>query len=139
MIPEIWSTADIIFCHSGPCFALLPPYGPRKSQFSKKWKRHLKMLSFYKHKWLSYDIWFLRYGVQQIEFFVILDHFLLFYPPNNFKNQNFEKMKQLPGDITILHRCTINDNHKMYVSWDMQHVTDKMFCHFGPVFALLPP
>ena len=25
--------------------------------------------------------------------------FLLFYPPNNPKNQNFDKMKKLPGDI----------------------------------------
>ena len=25
MVPEIWSTTDIIFCHSGPFFALLPP------------------------------------------------------------------------------------------------------------------
>ena len=32
-------------------------------------------------KWQSYDVWFLRYGVQQLELFVILDHFMLFYPP----------------------------------------------------------
>ena len=50
------------------------------------------------------------------EFFVILDHFLPFYPPNNPKNQNFEKMKKTPGDIIILHKCTINDNHMMYGS-----------------------
>ena len=37
------------------------------------------------------------------EFFVILDHFLPFYPLNNPKNQNFEKMKKIPGDIIILH------------------------------------
>ena len=34
------------------------------------------------------------YGVQRTEFFVILDHSLSFYPPNNPKNQNFEKMKK---------------------------------------------
>ena len=32
------------------------------------------------HKWKSYDVWFLRYGVQQTGFFLILDHFLPFYP-----------------------------------------------------------
>ena len=42
--------------------------------------------------------------------------FLPFYPPNNPKNQNFEKMKKIPGDIIILHMCTINDNHMMYGS-----------------------
>ena len=32
------------------------------------------------HKWQSYDVCFLRYWVRQTDFFVILDHFLLFYP-----------------------------------------------------------
>ena len=40
----------------------------------------------------SYDVWFLRYGARQTEFFVILNHYLPFYcPPNDPKNQNFEK------------------------------------------------
>ena len=37
--------------------------------------------------------------------------FLTFYPPNNPKNQNFEKMKKIIRDIIILHMCNINDNH----------------------------
>ena len=41
------------------------------------------------------------YGVQQTEFFVILDPFFAFLPPNNPKNQNFERneketMEMLP-------------------------------------------
>ena len=31
--PKIWNATDIIFCHSEPFFALLPPYGPRKPKF----------------------------------------------------------------------------------------------------------
>ena len=58
--------------------------------------------------------------MRQTDFFVILDHFLPFYPPNNPKNQNFEKMKKLTGDI-ILYSCNINDNHMMYGSWDTKH------------------
>ena len=46
--------------------------------------------------------------------FVILDHFLPFYPPNNPKNQNFEKLKKTHEDIIILHMHTINDNHVMH-------------------------
>ena len=30
------------------------------------------------------------------------------------------KLKKTPGDI-ILHFCTINDNHMMYGSWDMEY------------------
>ena len=41
------------------------------------------------HKWQSYDVWFLRYGAQQTEFFVILDYFLPFHPPMEPGNQNF--------------------------------------------------
>ena len=62
------------------------------------------------------DLWFLRYGAWQTEVFVILDSFLPFYPSNNLKNQNFEKMKKTPRDIIILHMCTINDNHMIYGS-----------------------
>ena len=51
----------------------------------------------------SYDERFLRYGVQQTEFFVILDQFLSLYPPDNLKNENVEKMKTKPGDFIILH------------------------------------
>ena len=42
----------------------------------------------------SYDVCLLRYGVRQTAFFVILDHFLPFYPHNNLENKNFEKMKK---------------------------------------------
>ena len=41
------------------------------------------------HKWQSYDVWFLRYGAWQTEFFVILDHFLPFCSPIDPENQNF--------------------------------------------------
>ena len=138
LVPEIWSATDRIFGHSGPFFALLPPCGPRKSKFSKKWKKQLKILSFYKHKWQSYDVWFLRYGVQWTEFFVILDHFLPFYPPNNPKNQNFEKMKKPPGDIIILHRCTINDNHMMYGSSGTKR-DGQNFLSFWTIFCPFTP
>ena len=48
-------------------------------------------------------------------------------------------MKKPPGDVLALHMCTINKNHMMYGSSDMEHVTDRIFCHFGMFFALLPP
>ena len=73
--------------------------------------------------------------------FLILGYFLPFYPPNNPKNQNFEKMKKTPGDIIILHKCTKNYDQMMYSSWDM--VRDRcnyfsfwaIFCPFTPLTA----
>ena len=58
----------------------------------------------------------MMYGVQRTEFFAISGHFFPFYLPNDPQNQNFEKMRKNPGDIIILHMCTINYDHMMYGS-----------------------
>ena len=59
------------------------------------------------HKWQSYDIWLLRFEVQQAGFFChlgswqmqllffILGYFLPFYPPNIPRNENFKKWKKI--------------------------------------------
>ena len=122
-----------IFCPFTP-----PPYGPRKSKFWKNWKKYLKISLYHVtnvyHKWQSYDVWFMRHGVQQTYFFVILDCFLPFYPPNNPKSQNFEKMKREPGDIIFWHRCTINGNHVMFGSWDTKRDRQN-FLSFWTIFC----
>ena len=138
MVPEIWSTADRIFCHSGLFFALSPSYGIRKSKFLKNGKKTpediiiLQMCIY--HKWQSYDVWFLRHGMQQAEFLVILGHFLPFYPSNNLKIKILKKWKKTPGDTIILYMCPINDNHMMYGFWDMEHNRDN-FLSFWTIFC----
>ena len=59
--------------------------------------------------------------MQQTEFFVILDRFLPFYPPNIPKYQNFEKLKKTTGGIIVLHKCTENHDHMLCCSLDMAH------------------
>ena len=127
MIPETLSTTDRFFCHFGPFFALLlislPT--PSKYQKAKLWKTEKRAWRYYYfthvyHKWQSYDVWILRHWAQQTDFFVILDHFLPFYPSNNPISENFDKKKKNSGDIINLHICTINDNHMMYGSSDME-------------------
>ena len=140
MIPEIWSAMDRIFCHFGPFLALLPSTNPKNQKFEKlkKMPEDIIKLHVY-HKWQSDDVWFLKYWVWKTDFFVILDHFFPSYPPNNQKNQNFEKMKILPGDIIILHMCTINDNHMMHGSWDNERNRKIFFVilnHFLPFYPL---
>ena len=77
------------------------------------------MSSFYTYqKSQSYDACFLKFGVQQREFFVILGQFLPFYPTNNLKNQNFEKMKRKKKawryyPFTHVHN---NEDHMMHGS-----------------------
>ena len=76
--------------------------------------------------------------MQRTKFFVILGHLLPFDPPNNPKDQNFEKIKKLPGNIIILHLCATNDDHMMYYSWDMECYRQNffsfwtLFCPFSP-------
>ena len=68
----------------------------------------------------------------------IFHHFGSFFallPHNDPENETFEKIKKLLADIIILHMCTINDNHIMYGSWDMEcHGQDFFFIldHFCP-------
>ena len=54
------------------------------------WRYHFAQVC---HKWQSYDVWLLKYEAWQEEVFVILGHFLPFYPINNLEKQNVEKMK----------------------------------------------
>ena len=75
------------------------------------------------HKWQSHDVWFLRYGAQPTEFVVMLDRFLLFYPLTTQKIKilkTWKKKKKTLGDIIILHMSTINNNHMMNGSWDIE-------------------
>ena len=64
---------------------------------------------------------------------VILHHFLPFIPPKTSKNQNFEKWKNLLEMPSFYTRAP-----KITVTWCMVPETDRIFCHFGPFFALLP-
>ena len=65
--------------------------------------------------------------------------FLHFHTPANPKNQNFEKMKNPPGDITTYQMCIINENRMMYGSWDMKcdgHFLFSFWTAFCPFTSL---
>ena len=128
-----------IFVILGHFLPFRPPDNPENQNFKihKSTSRYYHFTHLY-HKWQSYDVWFMRYGSWQTEFFVILDRFLPFYAPMDPENQNLKKMKKTPKDIILLQMCTINDSQMMYGSWDIE-CNRYNFCHFGPIFALLPP
>ena len=58
-----------------------------------------------------------------------MGYFLPFCPLTCPKNENFKKMKKMPGDIIILHKCTKNHDHMLYCSWDM--TCDGCNCYFS--------
>ena len=60
-----------------------------------------------------------------------MDHFLPFF----YCLTTQKKMKKMPENIIISHKCAINDNHMMYDSWDM--TCDKQnFLSFWVIFFL---
>ena len=65
------------------------------------------------------DVWFLRYEMQQKQFFCHLVPFftLLPSPPplNSLINENIKNEKK-PADIIILQKCTQNPDHRLYCS-----------------------
>ena len=78
MLPEMWSATDKIFCLFEQFFALFPPSNNPENQNFERMKnktcRYYHFTLVY-HKYRSYDLWFLRYGAWQTEFFVILGYF----------------------------------------------------------------
>ena len=79
---------------------------------------------------IMYDSW-------DMEFFALLPlHPLTLL--NNPKNQNFEKMKKNSRDI-VLHKCTINDNHMIYDSWDINCNRQIFFVILGVFLPFYPP
>ena len=89
----------------------------------------------------SYDVCFLRYGVQQTEFFVILGHFLLFYHTNNakikiLKIRRKKKCLEISSLYTSVPKIMILC-YTVHEIWRMTYVI--VIFHFGLFFALLPP
>ena len=94
MIYMIYSSWDmeqnilklVILCH-------LLPFYPNKNPKIKLLKNEKNCYRYHHfthvyQRLQSYDVWFLRSGVRQTEFFVILGHLLPFQPLDNLKNQN---------------------------------------------------
>ena len=105
-----WKSYDVCFLRYGArqttflsFWTLFCPFTSLRTQKLKFWENEKKTWRYYYftnvyHEWRSYDVWFLKYGVQRTEFFVILDRFLPLYKP---KNWHFEKMKKTPDRLSF--------------------------------------
>ena len=66
-------------------------------------------------KWNMTHIIFCHFG----PFFAFLPHYWS-------QKQNLGMLKK-PGDIILLHMCTINEGHMMYASWNIRHNRQNFF------------
>ena len=80
---------------------------------------------------MMYGSWNMRCDRQR--YLSFWDVFCLF-SPLKMRKIKISKLKKIPGYIIILRICTINDNHMMYGSWDMEH-DRKNFLLFWTVFC----
>ena len=85
----------------------------------------------------SYEVQFLRYKWDRENF---LSFWANFCPFSHLTTQKIKtlKLKKTSRDITILHICTINDNHMMYFSWDMER-NRQNFLSFWTIICLFTP
>ena len=182
-----------IFCP----FTSPPHNDPEYQNFEKNEKNGwLEILSFYTYMCTInedhtiHGSWNRRCDRQKFLTFWAI--FCLFSPLTTWQTKILT-LKKTPGEIIILHICTINDNHEIYGSWDKEYdwhaflsfwtvfcpsthlwaqkikiflkmektpediiilrtqmtviwwmvlqirsVMDRIFCHFGPFFALSP-
>ena len=113
------------FCHFRPFFCpFASPLKIPNIKVLKKWKKFLVIFSFYTYMCtinedhMIYGFWNIRCDRQKF-----LTFWANFCPFNPLKTWNIKilTLKKTPGDITILHICTINDNPMMYNgSWDIE-------------------
>ena len=138
MVPEIWSVIEFFVI-----LDLLLPFlllTTQKIKILKKWKKtpwDIIILHMYtiKDNHMIYGSWIIKHNT---EFFVILSYFLHFYPPNNPKNQNLEKMKKNPWRYH--HFTIVYQKSWSYTILFLRYgVTDVIVFHFGPFFCPFTP
>ena len=143
MVPEISSTTNRISSHFGLFFALLPLLTIQKIKILKKWKKTPGRYYHFPHEHHKSKL----YMIPEIWSKTDIIFSLPFYPSppvpptKQPKQSKFWKMKKNPRDI-ILHKCTINDNHMMYGSWDINCNRQIFFVilgHFLPFYPTNSP
>ena len=116
---------------------------PEKSEFwkmkkKKCWRYHFKHVHRKPQLYEVYGSWDIEWDKIFLSFWTIFCSPPPFRPPpNNPKNQNFEKMKKASGYVIISHLHT----KKTIISCMLTLIwsaTDIFFCHFRPFFALFP-
>ena len=124
-MPELCTTVFVIFYHF---LSIYPLNNPENLNFEKNEKNMPGDIIILHICTLSES--HMMYGSRDTE--CDRQNFLSFYPPNNPKNLNFEKMKKIPGDIIIFYVQQMMII--CYVSWNMDS-NGQFFCHFGSSFS----
>ena len=146
MVYQKWQSYDVWFLRYGVLLRFLSfwtifcPFNSLRTQkikILKTMKKHpgdiiILHMCIINENLMIYRSWDMEHDTY---FFVILDHFLPFYPTKS----KFWKNERTPGDIIILQKRTKNHNHMFYCFCDIAHDRCNLYFSFWTIFALLPP
>ena len=93
------------------------PFYPHNSPKNENIKTNLDRSSFYTSVTKTMIIGYTVPEIWHVPYVIVVFHFGLFFALlhlNSPKNQNFKKIRKMPGDIIILHNCTKNDDHMLF-------------------------
>ena len=142
--PEIWLVTDVRFFSFWAIFVPFSPLIAKKIKTIKNkentWRYQDFTQVYHKSNHMIDDSFDMKRNRQK--FFVILGHFLPFYPNKNPKNQSFEKMKKnywRYHHFTQVHQKLYNVP-MLYNVPEIWRLTDVIFIfHFGLFYPILPP
>ena len=114
-----WDTEFFVtFGHFWPVYL---PNNLENQNFEKMKKESGDVITLHictiKDNHMMYGSWYME--CNRHDFLSLWTILCRFTPLTTQKSKILKKMKIMTGDIIILHKCTINDNHMMYGSWDM--------------------
>ena len=134
---RVWQTE---IGNYGSFFALTPPSKNQKNQNFEKMKRIAGDIINLRKCTKTTIIWGMVSEIQSEtdRVFLLLPFFCSFTPLLTKKLKFGKNVKKIPGDIILLHMCTINEDHMIYGSWDIRHDW-QFFCHLGPFFLPFDP
>ena len=126
-----------------PCWAIFltfyPPNKLKNQNFEKMKKTHGDIIILdkctIKDNYMIYVSWDIK--CNRHNFYVSLGHFLPFFPFNSLKIENIyiKKIKNMHRDVIILHKCTKNNDYRLYCSWDMAYDGCTFFFSFWAIFC----
>ena len=115
---QIFSHFEPFFCSFNPCLPENQNFQYNASSYYRFTHIFWKLWSY--NAWLSFWAFFTSHPFLTTQKIIIL------------KNKT-------PGDIIILHRCTINDNHMIYGSWDTERDRQNFLSFWVVIFCLFIP
>ena len=123
-----WCIELVIVGHFSPFY---PPKNPKNQNFEKnKIAGDIIILHMCTK---NYNLWCM---VPEIEsethrIFCHFGEFFALLPPTTQKIKILKNWKKMPGNIIILHMCTVNNDHMMYGFWDMECNGQNLFVILG--------